>query len=101
VDLAIAEVANVAWTTRVVLFNESEDVALHALSKSVNFINTACEVIRSEQLLEDAFKIAIADNITVYDSLFIAAAERKNVPLLTLDGRLFGKVKSKRNVRVV
>lgn len=100
VDLAIAEVANVAWK-RVVLFNESEDVALHALSKSINFINTACEVIRSEQLLEDAFKIAIADNITVYDSLFIAAAERKNVPLLTLDGRLFEKVKSKRNVRVL
>jgi predicted nucleic acid-binding protein len=100
VDLALAEVANVAWK-RVVLFNESEEVALKALRKSLEFIRTVCEVISSGELLEPAFKLAIADRIPIYDSLFITAAERENVPLLTRDEKLYELEKSKRNVRLV
>ena len=100
VDLAIAEVANVAWK-RVVFFNESKEIALKALRRSIDFIISACEVISSEKLLEDAFEIAIADKITIYDSLFIAASEREKVPLLTTDGKLYEKVKSKRSVKLI
>jgi len=98
VDLAIAEVANVAWK-RVMFFDESKEIALKALRRSINFINGACEVISTRKLLEDAFAIAIADEITLYDSLFIAASEIEKVPLLTTDGKLYEKVKSKRNVK--
>jgi len=100
VDLAIAEVANVAWK-RVVFFNESKEVALKALRKGIDFIVGACEVISAKELIEDAFEIAIADKITIYDSLFIAASEREKVPLLTTDGKLYEKVKSKRNVKLI
>nr|QNO56441.1 ribonuclease VapC3 [Methanosarcinales archaeon ANME-1 ERB7] len=100
VDLAIAEVANVAWK-RVMFFDESKEIALKALRKSTNFINGACEVIRTQKLLEDAFAIAIEDKITIYDSFFIAASEREKVPLLTTDGKLYEKVKSKRNVKLI
>ena len=79
VDLAIAEVANVAWK-RVVFFNESKEIALKALRKGIDFIVGACEVISAKELIEDAFEIAIADKITIYDSLFIAASEREKVP---------------------
>ena len=100
VDLAIAEVANVAWK-RVVFFNEPKVVALKALRGSINLIIGACEVISTHKLLEDAFEIAIVDRITIYDSLFIAASEREKVPLLTTDGKLYEKVKSKRNVKLI
>jgi predicted nucleic acid-binding protein len=100
VDLAIAEVANVAWK-RVMFFDESKEIALKALRRSIDFITSVCEVITSQELLEDAFEIAIADKITVYDSLFIAASEREKVPLLTTDGKLYENVKSKWNVKLI
>lgn len=98
VDLAIAEVANVAWK-RVAFFNESKELALKALRRCVAFINGACEVISSEKLLKDAFEIAIADKITIYDSLFIAASEREEIPLLTMDKKLYEEVRSKRSIK--
>ncbi len=100
VDLAHAEVAHVAWK-RVVHFNESKEIALKALRTSHEFIRTACEVINSEELLEPAFQLALEDSIPIYDSLFLAAAERENVPLLTRDEKLYELEKSKRNVRLV
>ncbi|MHC1572010.1 MAG: type II toxin-antitoxin system VapC family toxin [Methanosarcinales archaeon] len=100
VDLAIAEVANVAWK-RVIFFNESKEVALKAVKKSVDFILGVCEVISSQEVIEDAFEIAITDKITIYDSLFIAASEREKAPLLTTDGKLHEKVKSKRSLKLI
>ncbi|OFV68328.1 MAG: ribonuclease VapC3 [Candidatus Syntrophoarchaeum caldarius] len=100
VDLAIAEVANVAWK-RVIFFNESKEVALKALKSSVDFILGVCKVISSQEVIEDAFEIAITDKITIYDSLFIAASEREKAPLLTTDAKLHEKVKSKRSLKLI
>ena len=100
VDLAAAEVANVAWK-RVIFFNESKEITSKALKGSIDFITGVCEIITSQELLEDAFEIAIVDKITIYDSLFIAASEREKVPLLTTDGKLYEKVKSKRSVKLI
>jgi predicted nucleic acid-binding protein len=100
IDLAIAEVANVAWK-RVIFFDESKEIALKALRRGIDFITSVCEVISTQKLLEDAFAIAIEDKITIYDSLFIAASEREKVPLLTTDKKLYEKIKSKRNVKLI
>ena len=100
VDLAIAEVANVAWK-RVMFFHESKELALKALKKSVDFTLRVCKVISSEEVIEDAFEIAITDKITIYDSLFIAASEREKAPLLTTDAKLHEKIKSKRSVKLI
>ena len=51
VDLAIAEVANVAWK-RVTIFHENEEIITGALKKSIEFINTVCKVIPTEELIE-------------------------------------------------
>jgi len=40
------------------------------------------------ELVDLSFQIALGEKISFYDSLFLAAAERKNVPLLTPDKRL-------------
>jgi len=58
-------------------------------------------VINSEELLEPAFQLALEDSIPIYDALFLAAAERENVPLLTRDVKFYELEKSKRNVRLV
>jgi predicted nucleic acid-binding protein len=99
-DLAFVEVANVAWK-RVVFFNESKEIMLKALKNSLDFISGACKVITSRELLDAAFKIAVSDKITIYDSLFIAASEREKVPLLTADGKLHEKLKKTRNIRLI
>jgi predicted nucleic acid-binding protein len=36
-----------------------------------------------------------------HDSLFLAAAEVKEIPLLTLDRELYEKAKAKRDVRMI
>ncbi len=41
----------------------------------------------------------IAD--TVYDSFFVAAAERENAPLLTMDRKLHEAIRKKRNVKLI
>jgi predicted nucleic acid-binding protein len=43
----------------------------------------------------------VENKTSYYDSLFLAAAEIKEIPLLTLDRRLYEKVKAKRDVRMI
>ena len=62
-DLAVAEVSNVAWK-RVVLFHETNEIIFKALRKSIDFIIGACEVIQMKDLYEAAFKIALEEKIT-------------------------------------
>jgi len=41
------------------------------------------------------------DKTSFYDSLFLAATEKERVPLLTLDKKLYNKVKETRDARLV
>ena len=100
VDIAVAEVANVAWK-RVAHFNEPREITLQALKTCVDFISDVCDVITSQSLYESSFEIAVEDNITVYDALFIAASEREKVPFLTLDKKLYENLCEKRNIQLV
>lgn len=99
-DLAVAEVGNVAWK-QVVFFSEDKDRALDALRDGLDFIATSCTLLKASDLFEEAFEIAVVDKTSFYDSLFLAGAEREGVPLLTLDKNLYEKAKAKREVRMV
>ncbi len=98
-DLAVAEVGNAAWK-RVALFKESKESTSASLSKCLEFIRS-CSVICSSDLAELAYEIALENETTFYDSLFLAAAEREEVKLLTLDRKMYEKVKAKGNVQMV
>lgn len=87
VDLARAEVANVAWK-RVTLFNEDREITTKALQMSMEFIGTSCEVIPTRELVGESFQIALKNKISFYDALFVSASLREGVPLLTLDKKL-------------
>jgi len=87
VDLARAEVANVAWK-RVTLFNEDREITTRALKMSMEFIETSCEVIPTLELVEESFQMALKNKISFYDALFVSASLREEVPLITLDKKL-------------
>jgi hypothetical protein len=72
-DLAVAEVGNVAWE-RAILYEEDEDTTLAALRDCQDFIAGSCALLRSFDLVEEAYKISVEDKIAFYDSLFLAAA---------------------------
>ena len=99
-DLALAEVGNVAWK-QVMLCDADRDLTLKALQKCRIFISEACEVVRAEELLVEAYEISIACKATFYDSLFLALAEREKVPLLTLDRKMFNKANSSHDVQLI
>jgi len=99
-DLAMAEVGNVAWK-QVVFFGENRDRASDALQDCQDFMATACTIIKASDLSMKAFQIAVEDKVSYYDSLFLAAAEREGIPLMTLDQKLHEKAKAKKDVRLV
>jgi len=99
-DLALAEVGNVAWK-QVMLCDADRDLTLKALQKCQLFISEACEVVRAEELLVETYEISIACKATFYDSLFLALAEREKVPLLTLSRKMFNKAKSSHDVQLI
>jgi predicted nucleic acid-binding protein len=45
----------------------------------------------TKELKNEAMQIAITQNITVYDALFIAAAQKTNATLYTADKKLLAK----------
>lgn len=99
VDLAFAETGNAAWK-RITLFGEDRDANRDSLRKCIDFIKS-CTLLRSSDLVDLAFEISVEDKTTFYDSLFLAAAEKEQVPLQTLDKKLYEKVKVNRDVQMV
>ena len=99
-DLAIAEVGNVAWK-QVVLCGADKGQTLVAFNKCQSFISEACELVRAEDLTIRAYNIAVETRTAFNDSLFLAAADARQVPLLTLDRKLYEKARSTRNVRLI
>jgi predicted nucleic acid-binding protein len=43
-------------------------------------------------LLPRAFAISVAHSVTVYDSLYVALAEQRDIPLVTADERLIRRL---------
>jgi predicted nucleic acid-binding protein len=61
---------------------------LKALKKSIEFINTSCEVIKIDEIMDLSFNIAVKEKINIYDALFVAEARSQKIPLYTMDKKL-------------
>jgi len=99
-DLAFAEVGNVAWK-KAVLSRADKELTWKALQKCMSFIFEACDVVRFQDLASEAYDISVKTKTTFYDSLFLALAEKEQVPLLTLDKRMYEKAKDKMDVQLI
>jgi len=81
-DLAIKETINALWK-RVLMGNLDEGYAKEVVR---SFLESGIvKVEEQDQLLEEAFSIAVKRKMMVYDSVFIALAKKKGLPLLTSD----------------
>lgn len=99
-DLAVVEVGNVAWK-QVVFSGESKDRALDAFRDCQDFIAIACTLTKASDRTAEAFETAVVNRTSYYGSLFLSAAQEEEMPLLTLDRKLYEKVKAKRDVHLV
>lgn len=99
-DTAIAEIGNVAWK-KTVIFGEDSAEMLSGLQDGIEFITGMCDMLKASDLAKEAYTIAVKSNIAFYDALFLAAAEKEQVPLLTLDKKLYAKAKANRDVRLM
>jgi predicted nucleic acid-binding protein len=99
-DAAIAEIGNFAWKNTV-LFGEDSAEMLNGFQDGIEFTIGMCHMLKASDLAEDTYEIAVNSKISFYDALFLAAAEKEQVPLLTLDKKLYAKAKANRNVRLM
>ena len=82
ISLAVKEVVNSVWKR--FLRKELDEGDAYRLFKG--FIdNLMVKIMDQEDLLDDAFKISLRHNCTIYDSLYIALAKKMNSELITSD----------------
>ena len=87
VDAALAECLNVIWKHT----NLLKDLTLEEASLAVEDLTKLYDnltITQTRELKDEAMHIAVSQNITVYDSLFIAAARKINATLYTADKKL-------------
>jgi predicted nucleic acid-binding protein len=60
-----------------------------------------CDLLKSSDLIDEAYAIAVGNKIAFYDALFLAAAEKEKLPLLTLDKKLYVKSKGNGDIRLI
>jgi len=83
-DMAIKESMNVIWKA---YRNKKIDFE-NAKAKArilIELAELSLRVIDEMDFIEKAFEIACSENLTIYDSLFLALAEDRNAILYTLD----------------
>jgi predicted nucleic acid-binding protein len=86
VDHAVKEVLNAIWKSyRNGILSLEEAVLKSQVLKKM--INVNILLFNEVDLLDDAFKISLGHNITVYDALYIALALKLRKPFATLDLR--------------
>ena len=52
------------------------------------------KVISTSELMEEAVDFAIAYEVSAYDAAYVALSRRVNAPLLTLEQKLFKRMRS-------
>ncbi len=87
-DFIRIEVANVLWNLQR-LTGLTRDSAQKALEE---FLTTEIVYTSAEELLNDAYNLALRYERSVYDSLYLALSVREQCQLITADERLYNAV---------
>lgn len=97
IALAIKEVVDLIWKMR--LRNELSGDETYKVFKG--FIeNLMVKVVDQNDIFDEAFKISLKHDITIYDSLYIALAKQMNTELITSDKRQ-GEIAVKESIKVI
>lgn len=84
VDIALAEALNAVWKHNVVIKDLSDQKADTASIEILEFWDNL-DRVPSAAIADKAMRIAKTHKLTVYDSLYVAAAIKHQAPLLTFD----------------
>ncbi|MDT7862709.1 MAG: type II toxin-antitoxin system VapC family toxin [Saccharolobus sp.] len=93
-DLAFAEVSNVAWK-RIVLFNDKQNATLEQLRNALDFIEKLCKIVYVKDIAMEVINLAVREKLSFYDSAFLYLAIKEGTKLLTTDLKLFNKLNDK------
>ena len=87
VDIALAESLNAVWKhTKIVKDLKSEEAKETA--RDLVKICDKLDKLTTQELAEEATHIALTQDITLYDALYIAAAQKLNATFFTADQKL-------------
>ncbi|MBB5254623.1 type II toxin-antitoxin system VapC family toxin [Sulfurisphaera ohwakuensis] len=92
-DFALVEVSNVVWKKVVLTRELTEQDAVKAVTIIRDYLPQLLTLNKSVDLIERAIEISMKEKITIYDSLYIALAERKGSKLVTGDKKQHGIAK--------
>ena len=87
VDIALAEALNAVWKHNVAIKDLSDQKAEVAGSEILEFWENLNK-ISSNLIADKARRIAKTHKLTIYDSLYVAAAMKSETMLLTFDGAI-------------
>ena len=90
-DLAFAEAGNVVWK-HVKMGRIKEEDAVKRAEVLKRLVNTS-KVYECKDLLVEALELTVKYDVTVYDAIFVALAQRLNDKLVTTDRKLWEKLK--------
>ena len=83
-ELALAEVAQVLWKKEQAGYIKTSEV--DEIISAV--LELPLEIVGHYEILPEALSLARRHKFTIYDSLFVALAEKKDARLITADKRL-------------
>ena len=86
----MAECLNVIWKHTNQLKDLTPEDAILAVEDLTKLYDDL-SITQTRELKDEAMHIAISQNITVYDALFMAAAQKINATLYTADKKLYAK----------
>jgi len=86
-ELVFLETSSAAWK-RIVVFKQPSNIILENLRLLHRFIDDICIVHRDRDYIQRAVELSIDLGVTVYDSLFLAIAEKYKTKVLTIDKKL-------------
>ncbi len=87
VDLALPEALNAIWKHSSRIGDLSQEEAMESAADFLR-IWDKLKVIPSVELAKKALKLALEEDITVYDALYLQLAKSAGAGLATFDGRL-------------
>ena len=97
VDLAIKEVINSIWK-RVLRGALSEEDGYKVFRGFIE--NLMVKIVNQENLLDNAFKIALKQKCTIYDAIYIALAKQEKLELITSDKKQ-KELAEKENIKII